>query len=401
MGKAGRIFCIATPMALTIASFICLILIQLSGWSSPSLSDYYFVQANFTNLNIAGASKTANSTTLTAALQHAKDSGALAQVYQIHLWNYCTETTNGTAVKCSDKTSGFVFDPVDVWQLNYTATTTGATATSTASNAAQSAINNLKANATALEHQVLGDAGSKALDAYRSVAHWMFIAYTISFWTTLATVLFGFLAIFSRWGSFLTWIASLVSANGYLLLSYRITTANIRESQVSSLFTFGAVLTSTVLFAALAASLEGILHPYGIDLSLGTHALAVTWIAVVCSWVATSFWLFSVCCCSGKSNPHHKSNKGGLWNAGGDEAAHHAERGRDGLRAEKTASGGYQRVASPYVGAASSEHVPLTNYPQPSSGFGQPSPGFAHHDGGYAPQYQPQQTGWEPYRHQR
>lgn len=125
-------------------------------------------------------------------------------------------------------------------------------------------------------------------------------------------------------------------------------------------------------------------------LNMGTSALAVTWLAVAFSWAATWFWLFSICCCSGKSNPHHRGNKGGLWTAG-DEAGY-ADRFagtggfRHSVRAEKPGSGSYNRLASPYVGAAAGhpgEQVPLHSYPSP-----QPSP--------YA---QNQNGPWEPYRH--
>jgi hypothetical protein len=96
---------------------------------------------------------------------------------------------------------------------------------------------------------------------------------------------------------------------------------------------------------------------------MGTHALAVTWLAVLFSWAATLFWLFSVCCCSGRSNPHHKSNKGGLWSAEPKgQGYNNSGRGR-GMKVEKT-GGGYERVASPFLGGHDSDRVPLTDYPQ-------------------------------------
>lgn len=44
MGKLGRIACIATPMALTIASLICLLLVFLGGInkSDSTLNGLYF-----------------------------------------------------------------------------------------------------------------------------------------------------------------------------------------------------------------------------------------------------------------------------------------------------------------------------------------------------------------------
>jgi hypothetical protein len=142
-----------------------------------------------------------------------------------------------------------------------------------------------------------------------------------------------------------------------------------------------------VLFATLTGALETILHPYGIKLSMGDHALVVTWLSVLFSWAATLFWLFSVCCCSGRSNPHHRSNKGGLWAAEpkGQGYGDYGRAGR-GLKVEKT--GGYERVASPYLGHAEDEHgdrVPLQQYQ-----------GGHHHNRNLSTQ----STGaYEPFRH--
>ncbi|TKA75048.1 hypothetical protein B0A55_05996 [Friedmanniomyces simplex] len=368
MGKAGRIACITIPWALTLASFICLILIETSGWSNTGSSSYYFMKADFTNFSTATASTAENTTTLTAALELAKNNNELREVYEVHLWNYCTSNkTDGSIDYCAPKHSQYYFDPVAVWGLNSTNTTSAATATSTASNVVESGINTLENNTEKDENELLGKSGKEALDAYRHVAKWMFIAYEISFWTTLATIVCSILAVFSRWGSFLTWVFSITS----------------------SLITFAAVLTSTVLFAALTGALETLLHPYGIRISLGTHALTLIWLAVLFSWAATLFWLFSVCCCSGRSNPHHRSNKGGLWAAepkgqgygGGNEMG---GRGR-GMRVEKT-GGGYERVGSPYLGHEG-DRVPLQDYPQQQQ---QPQRGV----------HGRQQSGpFEPYRH--
>ncbi|EMC94505.1 hypothetical protein BAUCODRAFT_158092 [Baudoinia panamericana UAMH 10762] len=357
MGKAGRIACIFTPWALTIASFVCLILIEVSGWGSKgTFNSFYFMEANFTNLTTASASTLQNTTTLTAALELAKSEGKLSEIYQVHLWNYCSsKSSDGDIDYCSPKTAHFYFDPIAIWALN------GSNATSTSgsgsnTNAITTELSKLQNNTEKLENEMLGKSGQAAVDAYRHVAIWMFIAYEISFWTTLATIVCGILAIFSRIGSFLTWLCSIAS----------------------TLFTFAAVLTSTILFAALTGALQGILHPYGVKLSLGTQALTVTWLAVAFSLAATLFWLFSVCWCSGRSNPHHRSNKGGLWNAEPKGQGYgDYSRGR-GLRVEKT--GGYERVSSPVWGGAD---VPLHDYSQrghssnPSGAF----ESMRHHQG--------------------
>jgi hypothetical protein len=133
------------------------------------------------------------------------------------------------------------------------------------------------------------------------------------------------------------------------------------------------------------------LNPYGVEFDLNGRALALTWLAVVFIWIATLFWMFSICCCSGRSNPHHRSNKGGMWVEDDERAVAARYRGT-----EKLGSGSYQRVASPYLGNASSEHVPLQSYPQPMGGA---SPQPARH---YAqPNWQPTHAAnpsYEPYR---
>lgn len=355
MGKAGRIVCITTPWVLTVASFICLALIELAGWNKGQLPSYYFLKANFTGLDVSGGG---DSETLTAALQLAQQNGGLADFYNVYLWNYCSsDNADNSLDYCSKRTSEYVFDPVEVWGLNATSAVAQATATSSGDNAIESQIAEIEQNTKELEQQILGKSGQKALDAYKKVAKWMFIAYEISFWTTLATIVLAILAIWSRIGSFLTWIASIVS----------------------TLFTFAAVLTSTILFSVLVGSLQAILDDYGIKLSLGNHALAVTWLAVAFSVAATFFWLCSVCCCSGRSNPHHKSNKGGLWGAEPKGQGYgNYGRGR-GLQVQQTGGGaGYERVASPYMGMEG-DRVPLQQYPQ------QPAGHFRGQSGAYEP----------------
>jgi hypothetical protein len=61
-------------------------MIEISGWNKGILGDYYFMKVNFTDLDVSSASTMANTTTLTAALKEVE--GNLANIYEIHLWNY-------------------------------------------------------------------------------------------------------------------------------------------------------------------------------------------------------------------------------------------------------------------------------------------------------------------------
>jgi len=220
MGKAGRLACILTPWALTVASFICLLLVELGGWRthSPELNSLYFFQADFTGLDVSAASTLANTTTLTLALAKAQSRGRLVKLYQIHLRNYCSangsNASTSTIDYCAPRHATFYFDPVEVWGLNATNQTASSTNNdddnANANNPISSEVDNVKNSTESLETEVLGRSGREAMDAYRRVVNWMDIAYRISFWSTLATLCCGKIAIFSRWGSALTWVFSIV-----------------------------------------------------------------------------------------------------------------------------------------------------------------------------------------------
>jgi len=87
-----------------------------------------------------------------------------------------------------------------------------------------------------------------------------------------------------------------------------------------------------------------------------------TWLAVAFSWGAAIFWLFSVCCCSGRSGNDGKNKR---------------------VNVEKTPYT-YERVASPYLGQ--SAHA---NPNRASTGGGVPLQSVGQ--GGKA---------YEPYRHE-
>ncbi|KAK4980945.1 hypothetical protein LTR66_010279 [Elasticomyces elasticus] len=358
MGKLGRFACIFTPMALTITSLVLTILLLLGGsmQSSGTLNSLHFFSADFSNFSVPGS----DSSALAVALTAARKNGSIADFYHIHLFNYCSGKTvagaNGAAAEekvdyCSPRSKDFWFDPVAVWDLSGTAKIAGATSNIAVVNAAEG-------NATAMTNRLLGDAAAKGLDAYRRVAGWMCAAYIASLCLGLATVLLGIFAIFSRIGSMITTIVAVLS----------------------TLLLLAATLTSTLLFSSLLLALRALLHPYNTTLSLSRPTLTLDWLAVLLSAAATIFWLFSSCCCSGRS--HHAQRE--AERGDGSESGWGRGRGR-GMRAEKT--GGYERVASPN-GAG----VPLRDLE--GRGFG----GGQRHGFGGA-QAQGLGVGYEPYRH--
>ena len=143
------------------------------------------------------------------------------------------------------------------------------------------------------------------------------------------------------------------------------------------------------MFSTLAGALKGLFSPYNIKVNIGTRALEITWIATAFSIGATLFWLFSICCCSGRSNPHHRSNKGdkGLWNTEPKDGDR-----RSVMSLGKTGTG-YSRVESPQNG----DRVPLYSYPAQPTAYQSPQPyggGYAQQSNGFEPHRQQQQSRW-------
>ncbi|KAH7088743.1 SUR7/PalI family-domain-containing protein [Paraphoma chrysanthemicola] len=334
MGKAARAACIFTPWALTIASFACLVLITIPGWGfKGTLSDdLYFFKANFTELDVMATNLPSDD--LTAALKYSAESNKLARVYEVHLYNFCERNhVERVVTYCSPKMGDYHFDPITIWNLAMpTNKGSGQQTTMTKEE----------------ETKLLGGEAQKALDAYRARALPMFIFYQISFWATLATIVSGMLAVCVRFGSLLTWFLSIIS----------------------SVSTVGAVLISTITFSSFVGAMNKILNPYQVHLAVGKQALGLAWLAVLFGWASTLFWLFSACCCSGRNNPHHRSNKGGLWSSKPSDYVRGSR-----VHVEKT-GGSYEGVSNPFL--AEDKEPLVTEYQRPASGKYEP---FRHRDG--------------------
>ncbi|KAL8750203.1 MAG: hypothetical protein Q9184_006506 [Pyrenodesmia sp. 2 TL-2023] len=270
MGKAGRFACIFTPMAMTIASLICLVIVGLGGTNknNSNLNNLYFFRANttdiaitpeaLTNLNPDIAKNIPHNALTDAVLNGAtgatKEALGIKDFYHVSLWNYCAgDFDNGTdkVTYCSPRKNEFWFNPVEVWGLNQTGI-----------------------------EQVFSKELRDGLNAYRVAAKWMFIAYVVAVVTTIAEIVVGFFALFSRLGSLATTIVS----------------------TISSLFVFAFALTATILYSVLTGSFNSALRQYNIRGHLGKNMYVVAWLAVAFSLGAGIFWLFSSCCCSGRSN---------------------------------------------------------------------------------------------------
>lgn len=93
------------------------------------------------------------------------------------------------------------------------------------------------------------------------------------------------------------------------------------------------------------------LGEFTVTASTNMRMYNATWLAVAFSLAASVFWMFSTCCCSGRRarvmGTDHSSNK-----------------------AAKTGAGGYERIATPYMGGSVAGHsVPMTDVKKQAVGF--------------------------------
>lgn len=266
MGKAGRLACIITPIALTVGSIICLVLLAIGGTNKGMsvANDLWFMKLDTRNFDPIPDKSVFEGTKIDDDIigKLFKDLNVMDDLkpfYTVSLWNYCSGTfsdKNESRVEdCGKPKAQFYFDPIKVWGL---------------------------------DDGPAKDAVPKALrdgiNIYRVITKWMFIVYIAAFVATVLELIVGFFAILSRWGSFVTTIISGVSA----------------------LFTLIAAGMATGIYATVTGVFNGALKPYGIKASLGRSMYSVTWMAVAFSCGAALFWLFSVCCCSGRNNDSRK-----------------------------------------------------------------------------------------------
>ena len=302
-------------MVLTLISLGLLITVSLGGTnkSNDTLNKLYFFRANTSDFNATNEDFTDKALELlTQNNATSVNTTTVYDFYHVSLWNYCAGNfTNSTASKdntnddvtfCSKHTNEFWFNPVEVWGLNQS-----------------------------VADQLFGKALNDGLKAYRAVAKWMFISYLVAIIATIVEVLVGFLALFSRWGSLATTIVS----------------------SVSSFFLLAFALTATILYATLTGTFNTALKKYNIHASVGHNIFVILWLAVAFSLASGLFWLFSSCCCSGRSD----KIKGY-----GDNAS------RKGVKAERTPYT-YERVESPFLGQTGNagpapayhQNVPMDN----------------------------------------
>lgn len=203
---------------------------------------------------------------LAKALGDSKAQGLLHDWYTVGLWNYCYGSFTGdhvrTDITCNATHTKFWLDPAKVWNLG-----------------------------TVDVESLYPDGLKNGLNIYHKAAIWQYYGFMVAIICTIIGLLVGISAIFSRIGSFFTTFVIFIA----------------------TLFTVAIAVTTTVMYPILVSAVNRELKDLEVTASKGTRVLAIIWIAAAFMLGAFVFWMFSICCCSGRSpfaNNKNRRNKG-------------------------------------------------------------------------------------------
>lgn len=379
---AGRFACVALPLALTIASIVCLLVAMLAGVTDKNLGLFeietknlslsesslenlidtvsrrspldlsninldFLNNINTDNLNlddltqklkdagvdsaddIAAKIKSGGQGAIDDIVKNAKNSGAAA-----------VDNLGGTITA---KNLGLAdYYRVSLW--GYCSWTDGVrTCTKAkfdwaAKEFNQSSYDQIKSDTGASVK--LPDELRGSLKTFGHVSKWTQVVYIVALVSAAIELVFGIFAICSRIGSCCTSIICAIA-----------TTAIIAASIM-------ATAQASVVVGAVKTSAEA----YNVQGSLSTKFLGFTWAAVAFSLAAGLFWLFTTCCCGSDS----KSSKGKAgW---GNRSSRHS----DGEKLIPGTTRGYERVGDHNTGYAGHSGLPMHSVKPQRSGAYEP-----------------------------
>jgi len=282
----GRVFCVALPFIMTIASLICILIVMTAGLTNKGIWMFEVSPKNLTvGVNqlesLANGKAIAPSSTLSSASSiesaiagiagnknvSAADLG-IGNSYQVYLWNYCYQTAAKNATVCSKSGYNWAASELNPAKLQA----------------------NISATSIALTGQniTLPKDITDALHTYATVSRWTQIVYIIALILTGLELVVGLFAFCSRVGSCITCFISGFSTSVIIIAS----------------------ILATVASAIIVGALNRTVKQFGVTQSMGDSFLGVTWAAVGFSLGSGLFWMFSTCCCTGNHQRRNNIEKG-------------------------------------------------------------------------------------------
>lgn len=384
---AGRFACVALPLALTIASIVCLLIAMLGGIVDKNMSLF---EIRTQNLSISSSSLQNLADTITRRdidlsaiglgtidtdnlsiadiTAKIKESGAtgidnveeLAQDIKegktTDISNILSNASGAAKDKISDKIDEAIggtnltaknlnladYYKVSLW--GYCSWKDGnRNCTKPSFDWASSKLNETAYTA------VLSDTGvtvnlpkdvKAALKTFGKVSKWTQVVYIVALIAAAVELVFGLFAICSRIGSCCTYIVAAIATTAIIVAS----------------------VMATVLASITTGAVKATAKAYSVDASINRNYLIATWAAAAFSLGAGLFWLFTICCCA--SSDKKKSSGSSRGFAGFGKGNRHSD-------TEKLIPGGsgYTRVGddhhTEYRGS-----VPMKNiHPQRASAY--------------------------------
>jgi len=277
MGKAARFACILTPMLLTLASLLCTILIMAGGTNKNNewISNVYFLR-----VDTRGVSKNGRS---------ASELG-LKDFYTSHLWNYCSGDIKGsgnsetwTVTDCSKAKASYYFNVYEIFNVD--SSSTGKSITS----------------------DDLPNSVKKVDKTIKTVTSAMVAMFACALVAIVVTFVIGWFGLLSRLGSCVTTIFA----------------------DIAFFFILAAASMATALYFTLKEGFNKGMSDFGAKAHIDKRTYWILWLGVGFAFLASVFWMFSSCCCSGRSS----------------KIMGHDTRTRSHEKAPYT----YERVAAPYA----------------------------------------------------
>ena len=126
------------------------------------------------------------------------------------------------------------------------------------------------------------------LQAFEKLTKWTEVVFIIAMVGLALELFMGLFTACSRAVSCVTWLIS----------------------GIATLFVVAAAVLLTVMATVAVGTIEATASEQGVKASFNRGFLAVTWLGVAFAIAASSFWLFTVCCCKPESRPYTKRSRG-------------------------------------------------------------------------------------------
>ncbi len=310
----GRYFCVALPFILTVASIICMLIAGLTGVTS---TDLYLFRIDVSNLTvdvstlaqIAGASdqisdQISDQLSQIGSRQSSIDWDDASSVEELTNGAVSTEDVQSlldsldsieslNGITASDLGLGKYYD-INLWGYCATYQDDSRNCTKAQFNWAEgrfsdnSSVLGQLENIDGMNETVIPQV-IDGLEAFEKLNKWTEVVFILAMIGLGLELVIGLFSACSRAVSCVTWLIS----------------------GIATLFVVAAAAMLTVMATVAVSTIESAGSDQGASANYNKTFLAVTWLGAAFAIAASSFWLFSVCCCKPEHRPHSRKSDPG------------------------------------------------------------------------------------------